>query len=167
MVYRATGTSSNGQESEYINSLGYAVSSDGINFNRLEQPILSNDVEQELRGPEDPRIVKINGIFYMMYTGYGGRFDGDYRISLASSENLIDWKRHGVVLDEPNKDAALFPETINGRYVMLHRRVPNIWLAYSDDLVRWDDHTSIMAPIPDSPWQSLKIGAAGVRAKSD
>jgi predicted GH43/DUF377 family glycosyl hydrolase len=118
-------------------------------------------VEQELRGPEDPRIVKIDGTFYVTYTGYGGRFDGDYRICLASSKNLIEWKRHGVVLDEPNKDAALFPERIDGRYVLLHRRVPDIWLAYSDDLENWYDHTLVMNPDPNSEWQVVKIGAAG------
>ena len=93
LIYRATDITSNGQEGRYINSLGYAVSGDGISFNRLQQPILSNDVEQEQRGPEDPRVVKLEGRFYMMYTGYGGRFDGDYRICLASSPNLLQWTR--------------------------------------------------------------------------
>ncbi len=83
LIYRATDITSNGQDGKYINSLGYAISSDGINFNRLENPILINDVPQETRGPEDPRIVKIDGTFYMMYTGYGGRFDGDYRAVLS------------------------------------------------------------------------------------
>jgi len=69
MIYRATDIAPNGKEGPYINRLGYAVSKDGIHFNRLEQPILSNDVEQEARGPEDPRIVKIADTFYMMYTG--------------------------------------------------------------------------------------------------
>ena len=59
--------------------------------------------------PEDPRIVKIEETFYMMYTGYGGRFDGDYRISLATSDNLISWERIGVMLDEPNKRCLSFP----------------------------------------------------------
>ncbi|MFC2037503.1 glycosidase [Chloroflexota bacterium] len=167
LIYRATDITSNGQEGEYINSLGYAVSPDGVHFNRLEEPILSNDVEQELRGPEDPRIVKLGGTYYMMYTGYGGRFDGDYRICLASSRNLIDWKRHGVVLDEANKDAALFPERINGQYVMLHRRVPDIWLAYSGDLERWTNHAPLMRARPDSDWESAKIGAAGPPIKTD
>jgi predicted GH43/DUF377 family glycosyl hydrolase len=161
LIYRATDIVSNDDDGKYINSLGYAVSRDGINFNRLEEPILVNDVPQELRGPEDPRIVKLGDTFYMMYTGYGGRFEGDWRICLASSQNLIDWQRHGVMLDEPNKDASLFPEKINGQYVMLHRRPPNIWLAYSDDLSRWSNHTLVMETGPDSSWESEKIGIAG------
>jgi predicted GH43/DUF377 family glycosyl hydrolase len=167
LIYRATDISSNGQKGRYINSLGYAVSSDGLNFRRLEQPILTNDVEQEQRGPEDPRVIQIDGTFYMMYTGYGGRFDGDYRICLASSQNLTDWQRHGVVLDEPNKDAALFPARINGQYCMFHRRVPDIWLAYSDDLERWGGHTRFLRALPDSDWESVKIGAAGPPVRTE
>lgn len=166
MIYRATNISSNGSDGEYISHFGYAVSKDGINFNRLINPILSNDTPQEMRGPEDPRIVKINDKFYMMYTGYGGRFDGDYRICLATSTNLVDWKRHGVMLDETNKDASLFPERINGQYVMFHRREKNIWLAYSDDLMNWENHQLVMTFSPESTWQNEKIGIAGPPIKT-
>ncbi|KAA3661323.1 MAG: glycosidase [Chloroflexi bacterium] len=167
MIYRATDITSNGTEGKYINSFGYAVSKDGLHFNRLEKPILINDVDQELRGPEDPRITAMDGLFYMMYTGYGGRFDGDYRICLATSNNLISWQRHGVMLDEPNKDAALFPEKINGRYAMLHRRAPDIWVAFSDDLKQWTDHQVLMQVDPDSEWEAQKIGAAGPPIKTE
>jgi len=166
MIYRATDISSGGEDGPYINSLGYAVSVDGVHFNRLEQPILTNDVPQETRGPEDPRIVKIGDTFYMMYTGYGGRFDSDYRICLATSKNLIAWQRHGVVLDEPNKDASLFPEKINGRYAMFHRRPPHIWIAFSEDLKNWVDHTIVMEALPDSDWENEKIGISGPPIKT-
>ncbi len=166
MIYRATDLAPNGKEGKFVSRLGYAVSRDGINFNRLKNPLLTNDVPQEKRGLEDPRIVKIDGIFYMMYTGYRGELKGDYRICLASSTNLIDWKRHGVVLDESNKDGSLFPEKINGRYVMLHRREPDIWIAYSNDLITWYNHTKIMGPIPSSKWENLKIGISGPPIKT-
>jgi predicted GH43/DUF377 family glycosyl hydrolase len=157
LIYQATDINSNGQEGEYINSLGYAVSIDGINFNRF----LKNDVPQELRGPEDPRIVKVGDTFYMMYTGFGGRFADDDRICLATSQNLIEWQRRGVMLDEPNKDAALFPEKINGRFAMFHRRSPDIWLSFSEDLKTWNDHVVIMKVLPDSTWKNEKIGISG------
>jgi predicted GH43/DUF377 family glycosyl hydrolase len=166
LIYRATDISSGGQEGPYINSLGYAISADGIHFNRLEQPILTNDVPQELRGPEDPRIVKIQDTFYMLYTGYGGRFEDDYRICLATSKNLVDWHRKGIMLDEPNKDASLFPELIQGRYAMFHRRPPNIWIAYSEDLTHWMDHAIVMEILPDSNWENKKIGISGPPIKT-
>ena len=161
LVYRATDIASSGKSGDYINKLGYAVSSDGLKFNKLCDPILSNDVEQELRGPEDPRIVELDGAYHMMYTGYGGRFPGDYRISYATSKNLIHWDRHGIVLDEPNKDASLFPQKIDGKYVLLHRRPPDIWIAKSDDLKTWRDHQVVMKARPESEWESEKIGIAG------
>jgi len=167
LIYRATDISSNGQDGKYINSLGYAVSKDGQHFNRMESPILTNDVPQELRGPEDPRVVKIATTYYMMYTGYGGRFDGDYRICLAESKNLIDWDRKGVMLDEPNKDASLFPEMIDGQYIMLHRRPPDIWMSYSEDMMNWRDHRVLMKAVPGSRWEDIKIGIAGPPIRTD
>jgi predicted GH43/DUF377 family glycosyl hydrolase len=166
LIYRATDITSNGSQGRYINSLGYATSHDGLTFERWDQPILTNEVEQELRGPEDPRVVELDGTFYMMYTGYGGRFEGDYRICLASSPDLTHWTRLGVVLDEPNKDAVLFPERIGGRYAMLHRRPPHIWLAYSDDLEHWSSHVPILEALPPSAWECVKIGAAGPPIKT-
>lgn len=167
LIYRATDITSNGSEGLYVNNLGYAVSRDGIHFNRLNDPILRNDGDQEARGPEDPRVVKIDGYYHMMYTGYGGRFPSDYRISYATSKNLILWQRHGIVLDEANKDASLFPEKIGGRYLLVHRRPPDIWMGTSDDLKNWGNHRVLMSAIPDSGWESEKIGIAGPPIKTD
>lgn len=165
MIYRASDIGPHSRFGQYVSRLGYAVSKDGINFMRLDKPVMTNDTEQELRGVEDPRIVKIDGVYYMMYTGYGGRTEDDFRICLATSRNLIEWEKKGVVLDEPNKDASLFPEKIGGRFVMLHRRYPNIWVAFSDDLKTWYDHTVIMEPISGS-WDCVKIGIAGPPIKT-
>jgi len=91
----------------------------------------------------------------------------DSKPSLARSQNLVVWERMGVALpDEDNKDHALFPEKIGERYVMLHRRPPDLWLAYSDDMRRWTDHQVIMRPRPGN-WDAVKIGAAGPPIKTD
>jgi predicted GH43/DUF377 family glycosyl hydrolase len=129
LVYRATDRPSAGEP--FISCLGYAVSSDGIQFNRLDQPIFRPQGSQEARGAEDPRIVKLERTFYMLYTGYSG---SDFKICCATSTNLIQWTRHGVVLDEQNKDASFFPERLDGRYLLIHRRAPSIWLTESPDL---------------------------------
>jgi predicted GH43/DUF377 family glycosyl hydrolase len=167
LIYRATDITSAGAKAKYINNLGYAVSANGIHFNRLEKPILENDVEQEARGPEDPRVVKIDGVYQMLYTGFGGRYPGDYRICRASSMNLISWQRHGIVLNESNKDASLFPEKINGKYVLLHRRPPDIWMATSPDLKKWGEHKILMKALPGSDWECEKIGISGPPIKTE
>ena len=138
-------------------SLGYAVSEDGVHFKRLDRPVLGREGQFETRGVEDPRITRLDDRFYMLYTAYSPH---GTRVSLASSTNLIAWQRHGVVLPgEDNKDAVLFPEQIGGRYAMLHRRPPDIWIAFSHDLLHWTDHQIIMRP--EQNWEASKIGAAG------
>ncbi len=164
MIYRASDIGPHESFGEYTNALGYARSRDLINWERKDTPILVNDAEQELRGPEDPRIVKVGDTFYMTYTGFGNRFPGDFRICMAVSKDLIRWERKGTVLDEPNKNSALFPEKINNRYCLFHRRQPDIWVCYSDDLINWTDHEKVMTPLPDS-WNSNRIGIAGPAVK--
>ena len=156
LIYRATDRPSAGES--FISRLGYAVSSDGTHFNRLDQSVFHPEGPQETRGVEDPRIVKLGRTYHMLYTGYSGR---DFKICSATSTNLIHWNRHGVLLDEQNKDASLFPEKIGGKYLLIHRRAPSIWLAESTDLKIWRKHTPILEPRPDSQWESSKIGLAG------
>ncbi len=163
LFYRATDKSSNGRDcDDYMNYIGHGTSSDGIHFVRDEDYVLGPvENSQEQRGCEDPRIVKIEDMYYMTYTGYGNRYPGDYKICLASSQDLKHWERQGVMLDESNKDGGLFPDKIGDDYLLLHRRSPNIWLSYSKDLKVWDRHQVLAEIVEDSPWQDNKIGIAG------
>jgi predicted GH43/DUF377 family glycosyl hydrolase len=157
MLYRAQGE-------DRISRLGYAVSRDGLEWSRLDRPVFAPEADFETYGVEDPRITEMDGTFYMCYTGYSAQ---GTRSALACSQNLIAWQRLGVVLpDEDNKDHVLFPQRIGGRYCMFHRRPPDIWLAYSDDLLHWTDHQVIMRPRPGL-WDSVRIGAAGPPVRID
>jgi predicted GH43/DUF377 family glycosyl hydrolase len=157
MLYRAQGL-------DRISRVGCAISADGYHFNRLQEPVLVPGNEYEEFGVEDPRITELDGVFYMLYTAYS--LHGT-RVSLARSINLIDWEWMGIVLpDENNKDALLFPEKIGGRYVMFHRRLPDIWLATSDDLIHWTDHQTIMQPRPGL-WDGVRIGGGGLPFKTE
>lgn len=150
----------------FTSVIGHATSRDGIHFERDPAPVLAGQGPQEAWGVEDPRITRISDTYYMLYTAFGGRTWTDYRIALAWSRDLVHWEGRRILLDEPNKDAALFPERIGGRYVLLHRREPDIWLAWSDDLRVWTDHRVLMQP-RDGAWDSLKIGAAGPPIRTD
>ena len=157
ILYRAQGA-------DYVSHIGYAVSEDGFHWSRLDKPVLSPATEFEARGVEDPRVTRIGDTFYMVYIGYSTH---GTRVSLAASKNLIAWERLGIMLpDEDNKDAALFPEKIGSRYCLLHRRPPDIWLCYSDDLLHWTDHQVIMRPRPNT-WEHEKVGIAGPPTKTD
>lgn len=43
---------------KFVSSIGYAVSEDGINFERFDKPVLVGEIPQEAWGVEDPRITK-------------------------------------------------------------------------------------------------------------
>jgi predicted GH43/DUF377 family glycosyl hydrolase len=154
LVYRAQGTA------DYVSRLGYAVSADGVHFSRLDRPVMVPESEDEAWGVEDPRISRLGDRLYMHYTAYSRRGP---RVAVASSTNWITWERHGLPLpDEDNKDSALFPERINGRHAVLHRRPPDIWLAWSDhpNQCHWAGHQAIMGPRRGF-WDDTCIGAGG------
>ena len=148
-------------------SIGYASSADGIHFERLPEPVLRPGVvPEESQGVEDPRVVKMGDTFYMTYTAYDLAWA---QIALATSQDLIHWQRHGVIIDHElfghNKDSALFPEKIHGRYCLMHRPDPDIYLAFSDDLHHWTDHVCLMQP--KFPWEVTKIGGGAQPIKTE
>lgn len=172
MHYRAQGL-------DWVSRIGYAASKDGIEWNRLRRPVLQPAGTSESRGVEDPRVVEIEGAFYMTYTAYSSEYHGAGQPThagggilpmIARSRNLIDWERLGpMVVGEDNKDHVLFPRKIGGRYTALHRRLPNVWIAYSDDLLAWPE--AAMAPIygprADNWWDSKSVGNNGTPIETE
>ncbi len=167
MYYRAQGL-------DWNSRIGYAVSPDGVHWNRLRKPVLAPSDAMDARGVEDARITEIDGVFYMTYTAYGFQspgkgepfLEGGYITPMiARSTNLITWERLGhVVTGEDNKDHVLFPRKIGGRYALFHRRRPQVWLAYSDDLVHWPDEwmSPIYGPRTQNRWDNNSVGSNGV-----
>lgn len=168
MYYRAQGL-------DWISRIGYAVSSDGITWNRLRQPVMIPENEFETKGVEDPRVTYIEDQFVMAYTGNapyreGTEYFGNIYPMLAVSDNLITWKRIGpMVRGEDNKDHVLFPRKFNGRYCAFHRRRPDAWLAFSEDLVTWQPHDMrmICGPRDNVPWEGKYIGFNGVPVETE
>jgi predicted GH43/DUF377 family glycosyl hydrolase len=172
MFYRAQGL-------DWISRIGYAVSSDGINWNRLRQPVMKPEGIEEDRGLEDPRVVQIDDVYYMTYTAYSSRyhgaglpthFGGGITPMFARSHNLIQWERVGaLVRGEDNKDHVLFPRKIGGKFTALHRRWPQVWLAHSDDLVHWPEAgmAPIYGPRADSTWDSKSVGSNGAPIETE
>jgi predicted GH43/DUF377 family glycosyl hydrolase len=125
MVYRATNDTHNDIPGRYMSSIGYAESSDGIHFTRFPEPIISPDREYEKRlGCEDPRVTKIDDTYFLYYTAVSEDNEGNdvVRIALATSTDFKNWKKHGIVgpRHTTSKAAVLFPEKINGKYIMFY-----------------------------------------------
>lgn len=124
MVYRATNDIYHDRKGRYMSSIGYAESTDGIHFKRFSEPLIVPDQEYEIRlGCEDPRVTKIDGIYFLYYTAVGGEKKGDnVGIALATSKDFKIWKKHGIVGPQytTSKAACLFPEKINGKYTLFY-----------------------------------------------
>ncbi|PIR70145.1 MAG: hypothetical protein COU46_03265, partial [Candidatus Niyogibacteria bacterium CG10_big_fil_rev_8_21_14_0_10_42_19] len=158
--------------------IGYASSKDGFVINeRSEKPVyipredFENKISENVNsGCEDPRITKIGGRLYMLYTAYRGT--GPTRVALTSIDESDflkkRWKWSRPVLISPpyvdDKDAALFPKKIKGKYAILHRIGLSIWIDFVDDLDfkknKWLDGNVLMHP-REGERDSRKIGIAG------
>lgn len=91
LLYRA-------QNKTKTSSVGLAWSEDGYSFTRYVNPVLvATEWYEKEGGCEDPRVIRVNGTFYMTYTGY----DGDKaRLCLATSTDLVHWEKYGPILPD-------------------------------------------------------------------
>lgn len=188
LLYRASG-----EIKDYKIYIGLAESTDGYNFKRVsEKPVLPPSENGFDAGcVEDPRIVKIDGLFYITYAARAFPYyafcsgkrrkeipeqsktwvENLTRSGIAVSKDLKIFKRLGPVTrdDIDDRDVILFPEKINGKYVMLHRpmecvgdfyncKKPSIWMAFSDDLLHWQDEYLLAQP--EFEWEAQKIGGS-------
>lgn len=156
-IYRAMGD-------DWVSRLGYASSKDGFHIDeRLKHPIFEPSNSFEKNGCEDPRVTVIDETCYMTFTAYGDI--PQIGITTISTEAFTkkNWawgERIYPFIGTINKNAAFFPKKYDGKYVMLHRLEPNIYIAYSRDLRNWTESKPLAYPRKDS-WDCYKIGAAG------
>ncbi len=144
MLYRAEA-----KEGKITGRIGLALSRDGMNFVKHPEPVIEPEYSWERIGVEDPRVVKVGKIYYMTYTGYDGE---TARLCMATSKNLLSWKKHGPLFEEfPfkkngrvnwTKSGAILAEKMKsgpfkGRYIM-YLGDSNVWLAHSKDLLHWE-----------------------------
>lgn len=134
--------------------IGLGISTDGVKFSRLNQPILYPNedfakVYEWEGGIEDPRIIRNEvGTYIMTYTAYDGKIA---RLMIASSTDLLNWVKHGSAFSEKyidlwSKSGAIIgkregdqiiAEKINGKYWMYFGDT-DLFIATSDDLIRWE-----------------------------
>lgn len=153
-----------GLEKVYLTSISHlrlARSRDGINFQIEDKPFLFPARADEAFGIEDARITFLEGDYWITYTAVS---EHGPAVGLAKTRDFRSVERVGLVLAPPNKDVALFPEQVNGKYLMLHRPMvseigkPSVWLAESADGLHWGNHRFLFGPTANA-WESLKIGA--------
>lgn len=77
-------------------TIGYCKLSSPVQVERRNSlPLLFPQAAYEFQGLEDPRIVQIEGIFYLTYTAYDGQ---NALGALATSRDLINWQKAGIIV---------------------------------------------------------------------
>jgi predicted GH43/DUF377 family glycosyl hydrolase len=152
IVYRAIG----GDDSS---ALGYAYTYDGLTidgrptYHIYKRTFYPDENATKIDyisgggwsgGCEDPRVVLIDDVVYMIFTafdGWGSVRIGLTSISLSDFQNKKwNWKK-SVLISPPgeiNKNWVIFPERINGKFAIMHSFYPNILIDYFDSLDELD-----------------------------
>ena len=117
----------------------------------------------EGKGIEDARFVHFtddNGriIYYATYTAYDGMH---IMPKLLRTTDFYEFKTSPLNgAGAKNKNLALFPRKINGKYAMLSRIDGwNNYLMYSDSINEWENPVKIQSP--EYPWEFVQIGNCG------
>jgi predicted GH43/DUF377 family glycosyl hydrolase len=142
-----------------------ARSINGVDNWQIEpQPTFRANPEQfpeELWGIEDPRITYVPELskYAIVYTAFTRDGPG---VSLALTENFHEFQRYGVIMPPEDKDAALLPYRIEGKWALIHRPVSapraHMWLSYSPDLRHWGNHKLMLEARRGAWWDANKIG---------
>ena len=140
--------------------IGIAQSTDGFYFTPHPEPVLIPDKDFDRGGCEDPRVAKVGDTYFLFYVGNSRKYHVS-NICLATSKDLIHWRKHGPVLEARKggwdsgqlKAGVIVPEKIDGKYAMYFMGEVKPWvsaigIAYSDDLYHWEEplHQPILLP---------------------
>jgi predicted GH43/DUF377 family glycosyl hydrolase len=148
-----------------LSHLCAARSSNGIDGWRIDSPptLMANPGEypEEIWGIEDPRITYVPELerYVIAYTSFARGGPG---VSLALTQDFKTFERYGVIMTPEDKDAALMPRRLGGRWALIHRPMTtlgaHIWISYSPDLRHWGSHKVMLAARRGGWWDANKIG---------
>ncbi len=150
-----------------ISHLTVARSENGIDGWSIEPtPLLEpdNETASEQWGFEDPRVVWVEELarWVITCTAYG---PAGPAVFLATTADFVTIERYGIVRHPEDKNAALLPHRIDGRWVLLHRPKTEfgggrgeIVLSRSPDLFSWSAPEQVLQPRAGAWWDSLRVG---------
>lgn len=155
-----------------LSHLRIARSRDGIHFTIEEHPAVWPAADEESWGMEDPRITKIDDIYYINYTSVT---ENGPATSLISTRDFQTFQRHGIIFAPENKDVTIFPQKIGEMYMAFNRPVPcgigdpQMWLAKSPDLIHWGEqkHFCGISSGGKESWDDGRIGGGAVPFLTD
>lgn len=155
VLYRAEDDTGKDAIGMHTSRLGLAWSTDGIHFKRRATPVFypADDAQKSREWPggvEDPRIAEApNGMYVLTYTQWNREATD---IGLATSKDLIHWKKYGPIFPHTlgpafrnYKSGGIVTHLVDGRLIAakIHGKYWMYWgekqvhLASSPDLIHW------------------------------
>ena len=119
--------------------------------------------EYERKGIEDARFVKFlnddgSSTYYATYTAYDGSLIMPKLLQTKDFYNFRIMPLYGA--GAQNKNLALFPRKINGKFVMISRIDGcNNYIMYSDKINIWEN--PVLLQQPKFSWEFIQIGNCG------
>jgi beta-1,2-mannobiose phosphorylase / 1,2-beta-oligomannan phosphorylase len=150
-----------------ISHLAVVRSANGVDGWAIDpEPFLAAEdgVESEVWGFEDPRVVFVPELerWVVTCTAYG---PAGPAVFLATTEDFVTVERHGVIRHPDDKNAALLPHRVDGKWVLFHRPKTEfggahgeILLSRSPDLESWSSPEQVLRPREGAWWDSSRIG---------
>jgi predicted GH43/DUF377 family glycosyl hydrolase len=151
----------NGQSDHPTNNQAY-----GAQFaadTELSERVLFPELSVESHGLEDARFVQFTddqgkSTYYATYTAYNGREIQPRLLHTEDFQHFVSLNLTGA--GAVNKNLALFPRKIQGRYAMLSRLDGvNNFLMFSDSLTHWEH--PVLLNTPQMPWELGNTGNCG------
>ena len=124
----------------------------------------------EMKGIEDARFVKFRNddgtyTYYATYTAYDGFSIMPKLLETKDFYKFNIRPLHGKYAVD--KNLALFPEKINGKYAMISRiDGVNTYIMFSDTICCWDEEAKILLR-PQYHWELVQIGNGGSPIKTE
>ena len=135
----------------------------------ISERVLYPMIDFEMKGMEDARFLQFvnddgSTIYYGTYTAYNGK---QIRPMIIETEDFYSFTIRPVYGDAAvNKNHAIFPRKINGKYYVLCRIDGiNNYIVSSDRLQVWDD--AIKLSEPEFHWQLYQVGNCGAPLETD
>jgi predicted GH43/DUF377 family glycosyl hydrolase len=133
----------------------------------LNEKVIFPNAKAESMGIEDVRFVKFedgeNSSYYGTYTAYDGHHIKTQLIETKDFDVFKIRTLYGAAISD--KGMALFPEKVNGKYVMISRQGgEKINIMFSEDLYVWNAYKLLMEPL--YTWEFVQLGNCGSPVKT-
>ena len=152
-----------------MSHLRLARSHDGVNFTIDADPFIVPDTQYEQFGCEDPRLTKIDDLWYINYSAISPL---GITTALATTKDFKQVEKKGLIFCPDNRDVCFFPEKIAGKYMALTRPAPchfghpEIWICESPDMLHWGNHRHLLGRSGDE-WDGSKSGGGAPLLKTE